>query len=132
MEKVLLKVSGIIAIILGILYCFTIIGILWGIPLIIGGSTMIGYSNQSNKEIIEKKNSILCWSIFFLFFTVIGGILGLMFYFTMDDDKKIFNFNSNNNKNDYIDEIRKLDELRKNGIITEEEYEAKKKKILDI
>jgi membrane-bound ClpP family serine protease len=131
MEKVLLKVSGIIAIILGILYCFTIIGILWGIPLIIGGSTMIGYSNQSNKEIIEKKNSILCWSIFFLFFTVIGGILGLMFYFTMDDDKKIFNFNSNN-KNDYIDEIRKLDELRKNGIITEEEYEAKKKKILDI
>lgn len=131
MEKTLLKVSGIIAIILGILYCFTIIGILWGIPLIIGGSTMIGYSNQSNKEIVEKKNSILCWSIFFLFFTLIGGILGLLFYFTMDDNKKIFNINSNS-KSDYVDEIRKLDELRKSGIITEEEYEAKKKKILDI
>ncbi len=109
MEKTLLKVSGIIAIILGILYCFTIIGILWGIPLIIGGSTMIGY----------------------LFFTLIGGILGLLFYFTMDDNKKIFNINSNS-KSDYVDEIRKLDELRKSGIITEEEYEAKKKKILDI
>lgn len=125
MEKILLKASGIIAIIAGIFWCFSIIGIIIGIFLIVGGSTIIGYSNKSDEEITEKKNSILSWSIFFLFFTVVGGILGLLFYVTMD--KKIFT-----PKNDYIDEIKKLNQLREQGIISEKEYEAKKKKILDI
>lgn len=125
MEKILLKIAGIIAIIMGILYCFLIIGMLWGIPLIIGGSNMIGYSNMSDEEVKEKKNNILGWSIFFLFFTVIGGILGLVFYLMIDN--KIFA-----PKNDYINEIKKLDELRRQGVISDKEYEAKKKKILDI
>jgi len=125
MEKTLLKISGIIAIVAGIGWCFTIIGILWGVFLIVGGSTVIGYSNLSDEDLREKKSSILGWSIFFLFFTFIGGILGIIFYFTMD--KNIFV-----SKNDYIDEIKKLDALRKQGIISDEEYEAKKKKILDI
>lgn len=125
MEKILLKIAGIIAIIMGIFYCFLIIGMLWGIPLIIGGSNMIGYSNMSDEEVKEKKNNILGWSIFFLFFTVIGGILGLVFYLMMDN--KIFT-----PKTDYITEIKKLDELRRQGIISDKEYEAKKKKILDI
>ena len=125
MEKVLLKIAGIIAIILGIFWSFTIIGMLWGVFLIIGGSTIIGYSNLPDDEVREKKDSILGWSIFFLFFTFFAGILGLIFCFTMD--KAVFA-----NKNDYIDEIKKLDQLRKQGIITDEEYDAKKKKILDI
>lgn len=125
MEKILLKIAGIIAIIMGIFYCFLIIGMLWGIPLIIGGSNMIGYSNMSDEEVKEKKNNILGWSIFFLFFTVIGGILGLVFYLMMDN--KIFT-----PKTDYITEIKKLDELRRQGIISDKEYEAKKKRILDI
>jgi MFS family permease len=128
-EKVLLKIAGIVAIIVGIGWCFTIIGIILGIFLIVGGSTVMGYSNLPDDEIVSKKNSILGWSIFFLFFTVIGGILGILFYLTMDS--KIF-VSKNVGKNDYIDEIKKLDELRKQGIISDVEYEAKKKKILDI
>ena len=125
MEKALLKVSGIIAVVAGIGWCFTFIGILWGVFLIVGGSTVIGYSNLSDEAIEEKKGSILGWSIFFLFFTFIGGVLGIIFYFTMD--KKVFT-----RKSDYMEEIKKLDELRKAGMISDEEYEAKKKKILDI
>lgn len=125
MEKRLLKIAGIIAIVAGIGWCFTIIGIIWGIFLIVGGSTMMGYASLSDDAIMEKRSSILNWSIFFLFFTFIGGILSIIFYFTMD--KKIFA-----SKNDYIDEIKKLDELRKQGVISDKEYEAKKKKILDI
>ena len=125
MEKTLLKIAGIIAIVAGIGWCFTIIGIIWGIFLIVGGSTMMGYASLSDDAIMEKRSSILNWSIFFLFFTFIGGILSIIFYFTMD--KKIFA-----SKNDYIDEIKKLDELRKQGVISDKEYEAKKKKILDI
>ncbi len=125
MEKVLLKISGAIAIVIGIGWCFTIIGLLWGIPLIVGGSTMIGYGNLSDGKIIDKKGSILGWSIFFLIFTVIGGVVGLLFYFTIDS--KIFT-----PKRSYIDELRDLEDLRKEGLITKEEFEAKKKKILDI
>jgi len=125
MDKVLLKISGIIATIMGIILCFTIIGAIIGVFLIIGGSKMIGYSNLSDKELTYHKNSILGWSIFFLFFTFVGGILGLIYYFSMDTN--IFT-----KKSSYIDEIRELDELRKQGIISDKEYEAKKKKILDI
>lgn len=125
MEKGLLKVSGIIAVIAGMLWCFTIIGVLFGIPLIIGGGTVIGYSNLSNEEIMTKRSSILGWSIFFLFFTFIGGVLGLIFYFTMDKEL-------HHQTDDYFNEIKKLDELRNQGLISDKEYEAKKKQILDI
>lgn len=125
MEKTLLKVSGIIAVILGIIYCLTIIGAIIGIFLIIGGSSMMSYANLSDDDIMEKKNSILGWSIFFLFFTVIAGVLGIVAYITLGTD--VFG-----KKDNYIEEIKKLDELRKQGIISYEEYEAKKKKILNI
>jgi MFS family permease len=128
-EKVLLKIAGIVAIIVGIGWCFTIIGIIIGIFLIVGGSTIMGYSNLPDDEVVSKKSSILGWSIFFLFFTVIGGILGILFYLTMDS--KIF-VSKNVGKNDYIDEIKKLDELRKQGIKSDAKYEAKKKKIVDL
>jgi uncharacterized membrane protein HdeD (DUF308 family) len=125
MEKSLLKISGIIAVVLGIFYSITIVMAIVGIPLIIGGSRMMGYANLSDSELHDKKDSILGWSIFFFFFTVIGGVLGLVFYLTMDNG-------AFSKKSDYMDEIRKLDDLRKQGIISNEEYEAKKKKILDI
>ncbi|HHX16655.1 MAG TPA: hypothetical protein GX725_01905 [Mollicutes bacterium] len=130
MNKVLLRISGIIALVLGITYCITIIGAIVGVPLIVGGSKMMGYSNLSDSEILDRKNSILGWSIFFLFVTVIGGVLGLIYYFSIEPNL-FSNFNINT-KPSYIQELRELDELRKQGLINEKEYEAKKKKILDI
>ena len=125
MDKIVLKISGIIAIIIGICWCFTIIGLLVGIILIIGGSTVMNYATMTDAEIKTVRSSLLGWSIFFLFFTVIGGVLGLIYYFFTDEKNYL-------KKNDYTDELAKLDELRKKGIITDKEYEAKKKKILDI
>jgi len=130
MNKVLLRISGIIALVLGITYCITIIGVIVGVPLIVGGSKMMGYSNLSDSEILDRKNSILGWSIFFLFVTVIGGVLGLIYYFSIETN--LFSNININTKPSYIQELRELDELRKQGLINEKEYEAKKKKILDI
>ena len=130
MNKVLLRISGIIALVSGITYCITIIGAIVGVPLIVGGSKMMGYSNLSDSEILDRKNSILGWSIFFLFVTVIGGVLGLIYYFSIEPN--LFSNMNINTKPSYIQELRELDELRKQGLINEKEYEAKKKKILDI
>lgn len=125
MEKTFLKIAGIFAMIIGILYCITIIGAIIGVFLIAGGSAMMGYSKLSDEELEEKKNSILGWSIFFLFFTFIGGVLGLLAYLTIG--KVVLN-----NSNGYIDELKRLNDLKNQGVISEKEYEAKKKKILDI
>lgn len=126
MNKVLLRISGIIALVLGITYCITIIGAIVGVPLIVGGSKMMGYSNLSDSEILDRKNSILGWSIFFLFVTVIGGVLGLIYYFSIETN--LFSNININTKPSYIQELRELDELRKQGLINEKEYEAKRKK----
>lgn len=125
MDKIVLKISGLIAIIVGIFWCFSVVGLLIGILLIIGGSTVMNYSTMTDKEINNNKSSLLGWSIFFLFFTVIAGVLGLIYYFFSDEK-------TYSKKSDYTEELEKLDELRKKGIINDKEYEAKKKKILDI
>ena len=44
MDKSLLKISGIIAIVFGILACLTLVGAIVGVPLIIGGAKMKEYA----------------------------------------------------------------------------------------
>ena len=55
-DKSLLKAAGIIGIVLGIICCLTIIGIIFGIPMIIGGYTFYNYSNMEESEIINNKS----------------------------------------------------------------------------
>ena len=125
-DKSLLKAAGIIGIVFGVLSCLTVIGLIWGIPMIIGGFKLNGYSDLSDEEIINYKNSILGWSIFFVIFSLIAGILGLIYYFGLTGDIKF-----GDNSSDHMDELEKLKKLYDDGVITKEEYESKKKKILD-
>ena len=76
----LLKVGGIIGIILGALSCITIVGLLWGIPMIIGGVKFTKYADMNEEELHNYETSILGWSIFFLIFSVVVGVLGLLYY----------------------------------------------------
>lgn len=124
-DKILLKAAGIIGIIFGILSCLTIIGLLWGIPMIIGGYKFNEYSNMNDNEIINYKNSIFGWSIFFIIFSLIPGILGLIYYLGITNDGVSFT------KKYHMGELEKLKKLYDDRAITKEEYEAKKKEILD-
>lgn len=125
-DKALLKAAGIIGIVFGVLSCLTIIGLIFGIPMIIGGFKLNSYSDLSDDEIINYKNSILGWSIFFVIFSLIAGILGLIYYFGISNDTKY-----SDNSSDYMDELEKLKKLYDDKVITKEEFESKKKKILD-
>ena len=80
MDKSLLKISGIIAIVFGILACLTLVGAIVGVPLIIGGAKMKEYADYTDEQIIANKDKILIWTIVFLFFCQISGILLLIFY----------------------------------------------------
>ena len=51
MDKSLLKIAGIISIIVGILFCLTLIGAIVGVPIIIGGCKFKDYANLSDEEL---------------------------------------------------------------------------------
>ena len=80
MDKSLLKISGIIAIVFGVLGCLTLVGAIVGVPLIIGGAKIKEYADYTDEQIIANKDKILIWTIVFLFFCQISGILLLIFY----------------------------------------------------
>lgn len=133
MDKSLLKVSGIISIVVGVIYCLSIIGAIVGIPLIIGGIKIKDYASYSDIQIYESKDTILIWTIVFLLFNQISGILLLIFY--IDNIGKTTtnnnNTNTNNTNSDKYEELEKIKKLYDEKILTKEEYENEKSRILN-
>ena len=126
MDKTLLNVSGIIAFVLGILCCLTIVGAIVGVPMIIGGNKLRDLATSDDNKIVEQKETILVWGIVFMFLCTISGILALIFYFQLDYPNA---FNLNNKSNKY-DDLEKLNKLYKDKVITKEEFEMEKERIL--
>lgn len=139
MDKSLLKISGIIAIIFGVLACLTLVGAIVGVPLIIGGAKMKEYADYTDEQIIANKNKILIWTIVFLFFCQISGILLLIFYIDsigkyekgITGDNMNYQSNMNTNNNTKYEELEKVKKLYDEKILTKEEYEKEKERILN-
>ena len=131
MDKSLLKISGIIAIVFGILACLTLVGAIVGVPLIIGGAKMKEYADYTDEQIVANKDKILIWTIVFLFFCQISGILLLIFYIDsigkyekgITGDNMNYQSNMNTNNNAKYEELEKVKKLYDEKILTKEEYE---------
>lgn len=123
MKKNLLEIAGIISLVLGILACLTVVGIIVGIPLIIGGNKIKGMANMSDQEILENKDTILIWTIVFLLINQISGIILLIFYIDLDSiESKV---------NTKYDELEKAKKLYDDKVLSKEEYEKEKERILN-
>lgn len=132
MNRTLLKISGIISIVLGILCCLTIVGAIVGVPLIIGGNKIKGLANLTDQELLQQKDTILIWMVVFLVFNQISGILLLIFYVDMDGSlSNLGNNISNKSSVDKYDELEKLKKLYDDKVLTKEEFETEKNKILN-
>lgn len=139
MDKSLLKISGIIAIVFGVLACITLVGAIVGVPLIIGGAKMKEYADYTDEQIIANKDKILIWTIVFLFFCQISGILLLIFYIDsigkyekgITGDNMNYQSNMNTNSNAKYEELEKVKKLYDEKILTKEEYEKEKERILN-
>lgn len=139
MDKSLLKISGIIAIVFGVLACLTLVGAIVGVPLIIGGAKMKEYADYTDEQIIANKDKILIWTIVFLFFCQISGILLLIFYIDsigkyekgITGDNMNYQSNMNTNNNTKYEELEKVKKLYDEKILTKEEYEKEKERILN-
>lgn len=130
MNKNLLKIAGIISIVLGIICCLTIFGAIVGVPLIIGGNKIKDMANLSDQELMTQKDTILIWMVVFLVFNQISGILVLIFYIDMDGSLSNTLNSSNKTSNDKYDELEKLKKLYDDKVLTKEEFETEKEKIL--
>lgn len=139
MDKSLLKISGIIAIVFGVLACLTLVGAIVGVPLIIGGAKMKEYADYTDEQIMANKDKILIWTIVFLFFCQISGILLLIFYIDsigkyekgITGDNMNYQSNMNTNNNTKYEELEKVKKLYDEKILTKEEYEKEKERILN-
>ena len=128
MDKSLLKISGIIAIVFGILACLTLVGAIVGVPLIIGGAKMKEYADYTDEQIMANKDKILIWTIVFLFFCQISGILLLIFYIDsigkyekgITGDNMNYQSNMNTNNNAKYEELEKVKKLYDEKILTKE------------
>lgn len=150
MCKTLIKISGITSIVFAGLYTSIFVFIHLAIPyfylvnssydyfillciavlslvLAFGGIMFLHYQELSSEELKKKKKFILIWSLYFTITTGISGILGLVAYACLCNDN-----NHKDTKIAYMEEIKELESLMKKGLITQEEFSLKKKKILDI
>ena len=149
MNKILLIIIGIISIALACIYLFAFVTVHLTISydyltdnlyeyivlLIVtvlsfasafGGVIFLHYTDLPDAELKKKRKLILIWSVIFIISTNICGFLGFIVYVCLSDNIKVAS------KIDYIEEIKELEKLNKKGLITEEEFTCKKKKILDI
>ena len=127
MDKSILNIAGIIAVVLGILCCLTVVGAIVGIPVIIGGIKLREYSNMTIEEIKMQKENLLIWTIVMLLLCTLSGVLCLIFYISLDN-QSLF---TSTKTNSYYDDLERINKLYKDKVLTKEEYEAEKARILN-
>lgn len=118
--KTLSFIGAIVAIVLGALYCVTIVGIIMGIPMIVGGVLLLKFRDYSDDVFYEHRGALLGWGIFFLFCTVIGGVLELIAYFQVNsyvsdgaEQRSAMDFSS----------VERAYDLKEKGVISASEFD---------
>lgn len=129
MNKTLLNIAGIISLIFGIICTITIIGAIAGIPMIIGGNKLRELSNMDDSEIYKNKDTLIIWMVVFLFINQISAVLILIYYIMLETS--MTSNNTKENTMDKYDELEKLNNLYKEKVLTKEEFEKEKERILN-
>ncbi len=129
MDKSLLNIAGLVAFVLGILCCLTIVGAIVGVPMIIGGNKLREMSNLSDEDLVKNKETLLVWTIVLLFICTISGILALVFYVQLENPN-LFSGGSKSNSSKY-NELEQINKLYKDKVLSKEEYEKEKDRILN-
>ena len=89
MSKTLLRISGIITLIVGIIYSLTIVLLIIGIPTIVGAVKLLNYAEMEDNELEQNKNTILIWGIVLIFLSFIAGVLTLIAYTQIKPQEKV-------------------------------------------
>jgi len=139
-------IMGILGFVLGVSYCFTLILIPLAVYCFIGAKKYIDYSALTDSELALQKKSLTNWAIFF---SIVGFPIGLLSLFpamlagnnvtiTTTSEPNVGNAEakeetvkpSETHVEDSLETIAKLENLKKEGLITEEEFERAKSEVL--
>lgn len=143
---------AILGYIIGVVYCFTLILIPIAIYCFIGARRYMEWAELTDSQLAQYKSNLTNWAIFF---SIVGfpiGLFSIVPACLVNNNVTITNVqeptenqpdvaqNQNQtetakNEHDDIEDcmktIEKLDSLKKEGLITEEEYERAKKEVLE-
>lgn len=146
-------IMAVLGFIFGVGYCFTIILIPVAIYCFIGAKRYMEWANLTDSQLVVKKQSLINWAIFF---SIVGFPLGLISIVpacmisnnnivvtdvkTEDAEKTTASeTKTGNERKETVEEeelsdietIEKLNNLKKEGLITEEEYSRAKDEVLN-
>lgn len=130
-NSTMFNIVAVISIVLGIICCLTIFGAVAGVPLIIGGTKYNKFGKLTDEACLAQKDSITVWAVVIAIFSFPIGLLALIPFFNLQGDLSNAAHNvTKSNMDKKEEQIKKLIEMRENGLITEEELAAAKMKIL--
>jgi hypothetical protein len=125
MNKSLLLVARILSLISGIVYCISIVLIPLGVLNIIASNKFA----QAEKDEVSRE-TVRNWSIYLIFTDMISGILGLVASESNKDDN-VFENDNNKTSSTVEQRLNKLSRLYESGAISREEYEARRREIIE-
>ncbi len=143
-------IMGIIGYITGIAYCFTLILIPVAVYCFIGARKYIEWSSLTDGQLAQYKQKLTNWAVFF---SIVGFPIGLLSIIPAcmtsnnvtitnveepkeegvkaEQPKEEKQEKEKKSPEDKIATIEKLENLKKEGLITEEEFERAKKDVLE-
>lgn len=126
MNKSLLLVARILSLISGIVYCISIVLIPLGVLNIIASNKFA----QAEKDEVSRE-TVRNWSIYLIFTDLISGILGLVAS-ESNKDENVFDNDSSAKMSSTVEQrLNKLSRLYESGAISREEYEARRREIIE-
>ena len=139
-------IMAVLGFIFGVGYCFTIILIPVAIYCFIGAKRYMEWANLTDSQLLVKKQSLINWAIFF---SIVGFPLGFISIvpacmisnnnIVVTDKTTASETETGNETKETVEEeelsdietIEKLNNLKKEGLITEEEYARAKDEVLN-
>lgn len=135
------KISGVLAMIFGIIACITIVGALIGVPLLFASINFFKFDKLNDQELYEQKSNVILWGVIFSIFCFPLGLISLIPLFSIDGAvknikdnvvEKIENISNPKSKVDEkIEKIKELNELKEKGIIDEKDFQLAKEKLIN-
>lgn len=133
---IFLKISGVLGVVFGIIYCITIVGIIVGVPLIIGATKFFSLAKQTDEELQNQKDTVLVWGIVFTIIIFPLGALALIPSFNLDG--QLYSSGGykptkaeDKSKKSKAERINELFELKEKGLIDENDFQIAKNKIIN-
>ena len=151
----LFKITGILAIISGALMCvnfWAIFPLFMGVPLIWGGVEFLKYADLTNEQIATKETPLIIWTVVFFVCSVYLGVLALIAWLQVKDTQINNNIKStevsgsvqpentqtntqqepvqSEDRDVVIEKLTRLNKLKEDGLIGEEEYNSLKEDLL--